>query len=76
MGGERSPILFAPHLPPKVAQANGVNPNVLFLWRRQHREGRLAVQEGSPMRLLPVTVMDSSERSESSAGEPASPGSA
>ena len=28
----------------KVAQANGVNPNVLFLWRRQHREGRLAVQ--------------------------------
>jgi transposase len=59
----------------KVAQANGVNPNVLFLWRRQHREGRLAVQEGSPMRLLPVTVMDSSERSESSAGEPASPGS-
>ena len=29
----------------KVAQANGVNPNVLFLWRRQHREGRLGVQE-------------------------------
>ncbi|MFZ0273350.1 MAG: transposase [Acidobacteriaceae bacterium] len=56
----------------KVAQANNVNPNVLFLWRRQHREGRMTVQEASPMRLLPVTVMD---RSESSAGEPVTPGS-
>ncbi len=57
----------------KVAQANGVNPNVLFLWRRQHREGRLTRQDASPMRLLPVTVMDAAERSE--AEEPASPGS-
>jgi transposase len=58
----------------KVAQANGVNPNVLFLWRRQHREGRLAVQEDSS-RLLPVTVMDAPKQSQSDAGEPASPGS-
>ena len=59
----------------KVAQANGVNPNVLFLWRRQHREGRLTAQDASPMRLLPVTVMDAAERSQSEAEEPASPGS-
>lgn len=24
----------------KIAQANGVNPNLLFLWRRQHRGGQ------------------------------------
>ena len=59
----------------KVAQVNGVNPNVLFLWRRQHREGRLTAQEASPMRLLPVTVIDAPVRSRSDAGEPASPGS-
>jgi transposase len=44
----------------RVAQANGVNPNVLFLWRRQHREGRLTTQEeAGSVRLLPVTVTDS-----------------
>ena len=59
----------------KVAQANGVNPNLLFLWRRQHREGRLTTQVDSSMRLLPVTVMDAPMSSESSAGEAASPGS-
>lgn len=59
----------------KVAQANGVNPNVLFLWRRQHREGRLAAQQGRPMRLLPVTLMDGAVRSQSEAEEPASAGS-
>lgn len=59
----------------KVAQANGVNPNLLFLWRRQHREGRLTAQDASPMRLLPVTVMDAAERGERDAEEPASPGS-
>jgi transposase len=59
----------------KIAQANGVNPNLLFLWRRQHREGRLTTQEGSPMRLLPVTVVDAPVRSQRDTGEPASPGS-
>lgn len=59
----------------KVAQANGVNPNVLFLWRRQHREGRLTAQDGGPMRLLPVTVMDAPVVSEVDAGEPAGSGS-
>jgi len=59
----------------KIAQANGVNPNLLFLWPRQHREGRLTTQEGSPMQLLPVTVVDAPVRGQSDAGEPASPGS-
>ena len=59
----------------KVAQANGVNPNVLFLWRRQHREGRLTTQEGRPMRLLPVTVTETAERSHNQAEEPGGFGS-
>ena len=48
----------------RVAQGNGVNPNLLFLWRRQHREGRLTTQEARPVRLLPVTVTDASVPSE------------
>jgi transposase len=43
----------------RVAQAHEVNPNLLFLWRRQHREGRLLASEGDRLRLLPVTVVDS-----------------
>jgi hypothetical protein len=44
----------------RVAQAHEVNPNLLFLWRRQHREGRLLASEADRLRLLPVTVVDSS----------------
>jgi transposase len=51
----------------RVAQENGVNPNLLFLWRRQHREGRLTAPEAKPVRLLPVTVTDSPVESESDA---------
>jgi transposase len=40
----------------RVAQENGVNANLLFLWRRQHREGRLTGARATPVRLLPVTV--------------------
>jgi len=43
----------------RVAQAHEVNPNLLFLWRRQHREGRLFGSEADRLRLLPVTVVDS-----------------
>jgi transposase len=53
----------------RVAQENGVNPNLLFLWRRQHREGRLTAPEAKPVRLLPVTVTDSPVESESDAAE-------
>jgi transposase len=59
----------------RVAQAHGVNPTLLFLWRRQHREGRLTAQEASPVHLLPVTVVDSAVRSESEEAEAAEPGS-
>jgi len=40
----------------RVAQINGINANVLFVWRRQYREGRLGA--GSEMRLLPVAVTE------------------
>lgn len=40
----------------RVAQINGINANVLFVWRRQYREGKLG--SGSEMRLLPVTVTE------------------
>ena len=59
----------------KIAQANGVNPNLLFFWRRQHREGRLTAHDRSPMHSLPVTVMDAPVCSQSEAGGSASPGS-
>jgi transposase len=55
----------------RVAQAHGVNPNVLFLWRRQHREGRLLAVESEAARLLPVAVIDAEAESESVQAEPA-----
>lgn len=42
----------------RVAQANGVNPNLIFVWRKQHREGRLVDSSRSELRLLPVSVTD------------------
>lgn len=42
----------------RVAQANGVNPNLIFVWRKQHREGRLVDSGRSELRLLPVSVTD------------------
>jgi transposase len=52
----------------QVAQAHQVNANLLFLWRRQHREGRL-MAEADAVRLLPVAVMDSASHGESQAVE-------
>ena len=42
----------------RVAQARGVNPNLIFVWRKQHREGRLVDSSKSELRLLPVSVTD------------------
>ena len=57
----------------RVAQAHEVNPNLLFLWRRQHREGQLLASEADRLRLLPVTVVDSPPCNEPRTG-PASAG--
>jgi transposase len=57
----------------RVAQENGVNPNLLFLWRRQHREGRLTASNAGPVRLLPVTVTDSPVQNESGASAGSAP---
>jgi transposase len=39
----------------RVAQAEGVNANQVFLWRRAYRNGELQV-DGSPAALLPVVI--------------------
>jgi transposase-like protein len=44
----------------QVAQANGVNPNLLFLWRRQHREGRLTAQDAYAYSVAPNLLQLSS----------------
>ena len=51
----------------RIAPANGAYLNLLFLWRRQYRESPLIAQDANVMRLLPVTVMDTAERSHSKA---------
>jgi transposase-like protein len=35
----------------RVVQAKGVKPNVLLVWRRQHRKVRLTVGDANPVQL-------------------------
>lgn len=41
---------------PEVAQRHGVNPNLLSIWRRLHRQGLLEQKGSLPGALLPVKV--------------------
>jgi len=41
---------------PRVAQQYALNPNLVFTWRRQYRQGRLKSSAGAS--LLPVKVSD------------------
>jgi transposase len=41
---------------PRVAQQYALNPNLVFKWRKDYREGRL--RNGAGARLLPVKVSD------------------
>jgi transposase len=40
----------------RIARANGVNANQVFLWRKLHREGGLGTSAGTTC-LVPVTVV-------------------
>ena len=40
----------------RIARANGVNANQVFLWRKLHREGELGPSAGTTC-LVPVTVV-------------------
>jgi transposase len=40
----------------KLAQAHGLNPNMVFKWRRQYRAGLLGNVEGETAALVPVTL--------------------
>lgn len=51
----------------RITPANGAYLNLLFLWRRPHRESPLIAQDANVMRLLPATVMDTAESSHSKA---------
>lgn len=46
----------------RVAQGNGVNPNLIFVWRKLHREGRLLAGDSGAMKLLPVAVTEAPPR--------------
>jgi len=41
---------------PEVAQRHGVNPNLLSIWRRLHRQGLLKGKANTLCPLLPVKV--------------------
>jgi transposase len=41
-----------------VARAHGLNANVVFLWRRLYREGKLAAAPAQAMKLLPVSIAE------------------
>lgn len=42
----------------RVARAHGLNANVVFLWRRLYREGKLAALPEQAMKLLPVSIVE------------------
>jgi len=46
----------------RVAQAEGVNVNQVFAWRRLHRAGKLIEDEARSSALLPVVLSDRSLR--------------
>jgi transposase len=48
----------------RVAQAEGVNANQVFAWRRLYRAGKLSEGEASPTALLPVVVSQREEMDE------------
>lgn len=57
----------------RVAQAEGVNANQIFQWRRAYRSGGLNVRGERSTALLPVVVRER-EESGTEAGEPDEPG--
>jgi transposase len=42
----------------RLAREHGINANQVFSWRKLFQEGRLAVDEASPLALLPVGVVE------------------
>jgi transposase len=59
-----------------VAQAEGVNANQVFKWRREYRDGRLVEAEKSTTSLLPVVVSATSFGAGSALSAPVCPESA
>jgi len=62
----------------QVAQAEGVNSNQVFQWRRAYREGTLREPEIRSQTLMPVLVQDHGTQSEmmlNSSGTSDAPGS-
>jgi transposase len=40
----------------KLAQSHGLNPNMVFKWRREYRAGLLGESNGGELLLMPVAV--------------------
>jgi transposase len=57
----------------RVAQAEGVNANQVFKWRREYRNGRLVEAEKSTTSLLPVVVSATSFGAGSALSAPVCP---
>lgn len=57
----------------RVAQAEGVNANQVFAWRRLFRAGKLSADETSSSALLPVVVSHRGELVAEQAVEPPQP---
>ncbi len=58
----------------RIAQAEGVNANQVFQWRRAYRSGGLIVRGERSTALLPVVIQEREERG-TEAGEPDDPAS-
>jgi transposase len=52
----------------QIAQAHGVNANLVFNWRRLYREGRLEAEPET--KLLPVRISDSIQKVEPRGRDP------
>jgi transposase len=60
----------------KLALTHGINANMLFTWRRQHRAGLFNEPLPRPVTLLPVSICNAKNHTVSGEHEPEAPAAA